>query len=227
MSSLEWSPDELRFVKSGANKAKIGSTADDVIYIEGVAASSTCMLTGLTECTSDEDAANKKYVDDEIAKIVLGSGFLDTSSTSQSKSGKLDITNGTNSSSTSTGAFVVTGGVGIGKNIHCGGSITAISYITGSDKRLKYDIKDIPDSLDTLKQITPKSYKLIKTGETKNGFIAQDLVESGLEYLVSKQAGEDAMMSVDYNSIVGLLVGAVKSLTKEVEDLKEKVRALE
>ena len=219
MSFLNWGPTYLGFGVTGAQRASVNSTSDDVIFVEGASASSTCPVTGLSECVSDADAANKKYVDDEIAKIVLGSGFVTTDATNQTKSGQLNITNSTNSTNDSTGAFVVAGGVGVGQDIHCGGNMNALTFITGSDINLKAEVEDIKDPLTMVNELEPKTYVMKNSRDRRYGIIAQDVLNSSLKDVVDTNGD---YLSVDYNSLVGVLIGAVRELSARVEELENK-----
>jgi hypothetical protein len=54
--------------------------------------------------------------------------------------GGIKVTAATGASSTTTGALVVSGGVGVAGNIYCGGNITATSYNATSDYRIKKNV---------------------------------------------------------------------------------------
>lgn len=99
------------------------------------------------------------------------------------------------------------------------GQVTCTLLTVTSDRNAKEDIESIEDGLQSLDRIQPKSYRLRGEGVRRYGVIAQDLQESGLESLVQ---GQDKL-SVDYNSLIGILLGSVKELKEKVEILEAKL----
>lgn len=90
-----------------------------------------------------------------------------------------------------------------------------------SDKRLKDDIQNIdPETaLKFLLALSPKSYKLKKTGRDATGFIAQDVLkvmsELGVSYPLVKEK-EDGFYALNYTNLIALIVSAIQNLVKEV-----------
>lgn len=156
--------------------------------------------------------------------VAVDSTVLRTNSTNQEKSGTLTITNTTNSTDETTGAFIVDGGVGIAKAVHCASNMTAIQFITGSDERIKKDIQPLEKGLEILEKIEIHSYRLKSENEdnrVKYGVIAQKMVGNGLGSFVNE---EGKFMSVDYNSIIGVLAKSVQELVQRVENLESKTK---
>lgn len=100
-------------------------------------------------------------------------------------------------------------------NAYFQGEITA-----ASDERLKSDIRPIDNALDIITSIEGKRY--IKDGEQSVGVIAQQ-VEQVLPEVVHTGADEEQLKSVSYNSLVAVLIEAVKEQQKQIEELKEKL----
>jgi len=134
--------------------------------------------------------------------------------------GVLNITNTTESTSVSTGSVIIDGGVGIDKNIFCGGDVSAVEFLTTSDAELKKDVRTIQDPLRLLDLIDPIEYRLNFTNDDTlhYGVLAQDLQEQGLNNLV-KQTGDH--LSVNYNDLIGILLGSVQQLQNEIKELKK------
>ena len=118
---------------------------------------------------------------------------------------------------------VVTGGVerfevnntqvSVTGNFVASGNVTAYS-----DERLKTNIETIPNALEKVNALRGVTFD--KDGERGLGVIAQE-VEKVLPEVVLE--GEE-YKSVAYGNIVGVLIEAVKELTKEVEELKKQLK---
>jgi hypothetical protein len=133
-----------------------------------------------------------------------------------------------------------------------GSTFIAGSY-TGSDKRLKEDIKPLQDSLAVIEKMNPVSFKWKKDSEqhksekseSQLGLIAQEVQKvlpqvvttikvakpptSGPEskkrpLTLNEKLGE--VFGVDYSKIVPVLIGAVKELSKKLENIIKAFEAL-
>jgi hypothetical protein len=127
-------------------------------------------------------------------------------------SGVLKTTNGTASTSTTTGALQVTGGAGITGAIYYGGTLNA-----ASDRRIKKDITNTEYGLKEILQLRPVDYKLISNNENEIGFIAQELkqvlptVVNGIEGDLEK--GE--LLSVKYQNLIPVLTKSIQELNAQ------------
>ncbi len=92
-----------------------------------------------------------------------------------------------------------------------------------SDKRLKDNIKPIKNSLEAVKMLNGVTYDWKATGKSSVGVIAQNIQEVFPELVKEVQPiGEDEKrLTVNYNGLVGVLIEAVKDLSKQVEELKK------
>ena len=127
------------------------------------------------------------------------------------------------SSNKTTGALVVTGGVGIGGALNVGGDITAFAT---SDKNLKENLVTIPNALDKVSELRGVTFNYKKDGKKSTGLIAQELekVLPEVVYDTHEIANDDEeFKAVRYGNTVGLLVEAIKELKTEVEELKNKI----
>jgi len=104
--------------------------------------------------------------------------------------------------------------------LYVNGKITADSLELLSDKRLKYNIKDLSGSLSILRQLNPKIYNKYSTTQCEIGFIANDIsVLDDISYIVSK-TGE--YYSLNYNSLFSLSIQCIKDLDVELQNEKLK-----
>lgn len=129
------------------------------------------------------------------------------------------IGNATGSSSRTTGALRVAGGVGVQGAMYVGGDVTA--YAT-SDARLKDNVKVIINALDKVDKLNGVEFdwnaKSEKTGHDV-GLLAQEVNEVLPEVVTTR---EDGTLAIKYEKVVPLLVEAIKELKKKVDVLEKK-----
>jgi hypothetical protein len=107
-----------------------------------------------------------------------------------------------------------------GAALTVGGIVYATDFSASSDYRLKSDIITIPDALERVISLRGVNYTR-KDDENKHlhmGVIAQE-VEAIVPEVVSTD--ESGMKSVSYQSLVGILIEAIKGLKAEIMELKE------
>jgi len=100
-----------------------------------------------------------------------------------------------------------------------------------SDSRLKKDVTEVSNALGLVSQIRPVYYNWIdethnsyNPGHKEMGFIAQELetVVPELVRTTDKELNGNAnIKTISYEHMVSLLVGAIKELKAEIEDLKK------
>lgn len=142
--------------------------------------------------------------------------FSETSSTSSLTGslvcqGGISISNSTNSSSFSNGGTLTTaGGMGIAKDLHVGGSITA-----SSDRRLKRNIEKVEeDYIDLVKRIECVKYRKIFNDRQEIGIIAQELKEIIPELVLGS---EEEYYSIDYQKLSVVLLKSVQRIIQVLE----------
>jgi len=96
------------------------------------------------------------------------------------------------------------------------GDITAANFNASSDNRLKHNVSDLSNCIDTLKQINGRGFTWNNTNKKSFGVIAQE-VELILPELVQDQ---DGVKAVNYLGLIAFLINAVHELDKKIEDLK-------
>lgn len=125
--------------------------------------------------------------------------------------GVLTITNATASTSKTTGALLVTGGVGVQGAMNVGGDVVAYA---SSDERLKDNIHAIPNALEKVKKLSGVTFEWNnlsdKTG-SDIGVIAQEVEKVLPEIVVTR---EDGYKAVRYEKLIPLLIEAIKELAK-------------
>ena len=109
-----------------------------------------------------------------------------------------------------------------GGSLRVSGTANATKFSTTSDERLKKNIKKIESPLEVLAGIEGVKFNWINDGSLDVGVIAQD-VERCLPEAVNEYNGTK---SVNYNGIIGLLVEAVKDLSKDNQLLKMEIKSL-
>ena len=96
----------------------------------------------------------------------------------------------------------------------------------GSDRELKENIVDTPDSLTKLKQIKVRDFNLKGQSEKHTGVIAQEIETLFPDLLgeevISKEDAEveKKIKTVEYNGLIGILIKSVQELTAKVEALE-------
>ena len=118
------------------------------------------------------------------------------------------------------------------------GSITynrgggVIAFNTSSDYRLKENIVDLPNSLETISKLKPRQFDWKETGNTTTGFIAHELAEicphavNGDKDAVDSD-GNPVYQGVDASKLVPLLTAALQEAITKIETLEARVATLE
>ncbi|KAL7686107.1 putative intramolecular chaperone auto-processing domain-containing protein [Plasmopara halstedii] len=142
--------------------------------------------------------------------------------------GNVLISSNTQSGATNTGALVVTGGVGIGLDLRCGGTIFGTVVTTPSDGRLKTTIQDLTSSQMIINQLRPVTYEWRRDkfpsrnfpDGTFPGFLA-DEVEQVLPGLVTEDV--DGWKSLNYVGIIPHLTRALQEVQSELKALQQQI----
>ena len=130
------------------------------------------------------------------------------------------LPNNITSNNKTSGALVVTGGVGIGGALNVGGDITAFS---SSDVTLKENITPIQNAVDKVLSISGNTFrwneKSVYNGEEGTGIIAQEI--EALELPGVTETRQDGTKAVRYDRLVPLLIEAIKELSNKVKSLEK------
>ena len=103
------------------------------------------------------------------------------------------------------------------------GSGDAVVYNTGSDYRLKEDLKSF-NGLEIIDQIKTYNYKWKKSKSRGYGTLAHELQEVFPDAVTGEKDAED-MQGVDYSTLVPVLIKSIQELKKELEELKKQLNA--
>ena len=150
----------------------------------------------------------------------------------------------TEATASTTGALVVSGGLGVGGNAHLGsggtvgGALTATAITETSDRRLKSNITTLVDALDAVQRMRGVSYlhnkaeRAVQTpdlsdnihGGVQTGFLAQEI-----EKIVPGSVLTDARgyKSLRYTSLIPYLVEAIKEQQEQIRGLQETIQRAE
>ena len=106
---------------------------------------------------------------------------------------------------------------------------SGITYATSSDYRLKENVVELTNALDRVDQLKPSRFNFISDGgRTIDGFLAHEVQDIVPEAIVGTkdevdEAGNPKYQSIDQSKLVPLLVGAIKELKVEIEQLKTQI----
>lgn len=111
------------------------------------------------------------------------------------------------------------------------GNIRVYTTVYTSDKRFKTDISNLSSTLDKIKQMQGISYRLLgedlqpvtpsQSGVNKQfGLFAQDLRNVYPELVYEDSKG---FLSVDYVSLIPVLIEAIKEQQSQIDDLKKRI----
>ena len=145
------------------------------------------------------------------------------SNATDTASGVITFSNSTASTSKTTGAVIVTGGVGISGALNVGGDVVAYA---SSDERLKDNIELISNPIEKVQSLKGVTWNWNENADELQqslpnvGVIAQD-VEKVLPELVTDR--DNGFKGVDYAKLTGLLIEAIKDQQKQIDELKSKL----
>ncbi len=105
-------------------------------------------------------------------------------------------------------------------------SLSATSYVTSSDYRLKENIAPMTGALNKVAQLKPITYNWKSDGSDGQGFIAHELQEFA-PYAVSGVKDGEQMQGVDYGKITPLLTAALQEALAKIESLEARLAVLE
>ena len=109
----------------------------------------------------------------------------------------------------------VTNDISLNGNLRASGQITAASFNATSDYRIKSNILPLSDCSFGIDALAPVTYHNKITDREDIGFIAHEL-QPHFPFLVTGEKDGDAIQTVNYNGIIGLLVHELQQLKKNV-----------
>jgi trimeric autotransporter adhesin len=109
---------------------------------------------------------------------------------------------------------------------------TQVPWITGSDIRLKKDIKDSDLGLDFINKLRPVSYRLKiqdKNEGLSYGFIAQEVEEAlgdRKTKIIDTQKDEEALKFMRYTDLIAPMTKAIQEQQEQIEELRAEIEFL-
>ena len=158
-----------------------------------------------------------------VSTRTLTAGNLGLGSGDDVTFGTVRVDDATTSTSKTTGALIVDGGVGISGALNVGGDVVAYA---SSDERLKDNIELISNPIERVQALKGVTWDWNSNADELQqslpnvGVIAQD-VEKVLPQLVTDR--DNGFKGVDYAKLTGLLIEAVKDQQKQIDELKSKL----
>ena len=162
--------------------------------------------------------------EDTKLKIGLQNDADDFIELATANGASVKVTANTASTNKTTGALVVTGGVGISGALHVGDDITAFA---SSDRDYKDNLTPIPNALDKVGILTGYTFtwnsKSAYEGQEGVGVVAQEVEALGLAGITTTRV-TDGKKGVRYDRLTAILIEAIKELKKENDDLKTLIK---
>ena len=171
---------------------------------------------------------------------VLGNSTIINTATLTIEDKNIVLANGSPDAATSNGAGITVDGAGatityisssdswqFNKNANVQGNISATGTITSpffyseSDIALKEDVNPISNALKKVLKLTGVDFIWKRTNQKGLGVIAQE-VEKIIPHIVS--TSRSGYKTVQYDSIVPLLIEAIKDQQKQIDDLRKKIK---
>ena len=101
---------------------------------------------------------------------------------------------------------------------------TLIETGATSDRRLKENIKNIPNAIEKVKLLNGVTYNYKKKPDVKEaGFIAQDVEKALPEAVYTAYEDGEEVLALKYNRITSVLVEAIKEQQEQIESLKSEI----
>jgi hypothetical protein len=103
-----------------------------------------------------------------------------------------------------------------------GGSLTIAGSLTESSSiKLKENVETSEGNLEKVVNLRPVTYNKIGSQTTELGLIAEEVAEVYPEFVQYDENGEP--IGVNYSRLTAALIGAVKELTNQVQELNKKI----
>jgi hypothetical protein len=171
------------------------------------------------DIASNAGITTSKLAQYTISGIPLGSNLatltFGTYLTGTSYNGSTNVTIETNATSSNTSSSIVARDA---SGNFTAGTITCTDLNSTSDLELKKDVSTFENALSVISSLRGVNFTWKESEKPSIGVIAQEL-EQVLPQLVSTAENK----SVNYNGLIGVLIEAVKELSKEVEELKSQL----
>jgi hypothetical protein len=193
---------------SGALVVSGGVGVSGIVYAAGFNGPLTGTLTGTVSGNVTGNLTGS--VNGSVGNTTPNTGAFSTLTANNN----VTFTKGTDSSSTTTGTVVITGGLGVSGTIH------TANFVQTSSIALKENVMPINNALELISQLVGVTYDRKDTKKHEAGLIAED-VSNIIPEIVSKDSDGNPV-GIQYTNLTAYLIEAVKSLKTEIEKLKGK-----
>ena len=214
---------EVNTIKSGTNAQNTDHEfgfATDGIEVNGSAYDTTGLF-----ITSDSDTCIAVTAVSEATSGSTSSGLAAASRTSPSAYFFYDSEGTWSTASSDSWVYLssstrlIAAGAGGSSEkfyVDTSGNVVAAGNVTAySDARLKENLEVIPNALDKVVSLTGYTFDRTDLNIRQTGLIAQDV-----QKVLPEAVNEGEYLGLNYGSLVGLLVEAIKDLKAEIEELK-------
>ena len=123
-----------------------------------------------------------------------------------------------------TGALSTSSSVSC-SSVSCSGTVSATAYTATSDYRIKDDVKPLDDTF-TVDKLNPVTYYHNTLKKQDVGFLAHEVQEE-YPFMVTGEKDGEEFQTLNYNSLLGILVKEIKDLKKEIGIMKNRIHELE
>lgn len=165
------------------------------------------------EITVDTDK-NVVVVHDGVTPGGFPANRLDSVEGTTTFSGQLSITSAIASTSTTTGALVVNGGIGVSQRV------TASQFVETSSIMFKDNITPLNDALSYINRLQGVTYKRKDTEEIESGLIAEQ-VANIIPEVISKDSDGNPY-GIKYTKLIAYLIEAIKEQQIQIDELKNR-----
>ncbi len=126
--------------------------------------------------------------------------------------------------------YYISGNVGIGTSspssaLEVSGTVSATSFNSLSDYRIKQEVKPL-DTTYTIDKLRPVIYRNILNEKEDMGLIAHELQEV-YPFLVNGEKDGAKHQSINYTSLIALLIKEMQEMKEKMQEMKEKINNLE
>jgi hypothetical protein len=192
-------------------------TADTATYFPLMSTTTSGTLTSVS--TSNTKLGFVPSTGTLLSSIVTGGTGSGTSlvlrSTTNATKGQVYIDESTPSTTTTTGALRVSGGVGVA------GQLTATTVVETSSIAFKENVNPIENALELVLQLTGVTYDRKDNNRFEAGLIAEDVYKIIPELVAKDEKGNP--YGLQYTKFVAYLIESIKTLKKEIDELKGKM----
>jgi len=123
------------------------------------------------------------------------------------------------------GRLFVVSDVSVNGNMKVAGNVTALAHNTTSDYRVKLDVHTL-DGTYVVDRLRPVAYTNTLSNKKDIGFLAHEIQEE-YPYLVNGEKDAEALQSVNYTGLIGVLVKEIQEMKGQISVLTDKAEANE